>query len=358
MGLTQLNRPTLQYLRDDTFNRFIGAFGAECAQAVPSNNLYVISQVLAGLRDEGWGFRDNLADQIIPDLSSGKYLQRWAAIAGCERRPAKKAKGQIRLTGTPGSTVSIGQGFTFCDGAEYTADASGVINGSGFLLLAVNAVVAGTKGNRAPTDILFTSSTITGVNVQATVPTGITGGAEIETDASLQICIRNRFRKGNTPGSTPAIEGWIQECNQEVTKTCIDDGCGCGIITVRFLMENAYPDTFGTPLPQDLADMQECLDSKKVAGTTIIVRGLAQVPCTFVLSELTPDNEAIRATIRDNLSDVILRRRNCGEAPCEMWGWEALALTPEVKCASIISDCSETKFAQCMIPAPGPVHFI
>lgn len=358
MGLTQLVRPSLSDLRTDTFNRFVAAFGAECAQAVPSNNHYVASQVIAGLRDEDWGWRSSLAEQIIPDLSSGIYLERWASITGCVKRPAQAASGNVILTGIAGSVVPDNSNFTFCDGSEYVAASGGTIGVGGTLTLSVTAVKVGITGNRAPSDLLFTSSTIPGVNVQVSIPTGIVGGAEIETDDSLRICLRNKFRRGCTPGSIPQIEEWMQECNQEVTKTCIrDDFCGCGTVGIWFLMENAYPDTFGTPLPADIANMQACLNTKKVAGTTLLVRPIAQVSCNVLVTGLTPDSNSIRQQVTDNLEDVILRRRACGQAPCKAWFWEAVSATPDVTCFNIAGDCSEAHFTSCMIPAPGNVNF-
>lgn len=365
MGLTQLKRPTLQALRDDTFNRFIAEFGAECAQATPNNNIYILSQILAGLRDEDWGWRDSIADQIIPDLASGVYLKRWASILGCDQRPATYAKGNVVVTGVPGSVIPAGTSFTFCDGSEYLADVGGTIPAAilpavkGSLTMALTAVKVGPTGNRSTTDTLFLSSTITGVDVQAKVPTGIVGGADIESEDSLRICVRNKFRRGCTPGSVSQIEAWIQECNQAVTFRCIvPNFCGCGVVAVFFLMETTYEDTFGTPLPQDIIDMQTCLDKLKVAGTTIMVKQLAQVKCNVTIEGLTPDTPAIRAQIVANIEDVIIRRRSCATAPCKAWFYEAMSQTPDVVCGEITGDCSGAVFTTCMIPAPGTVTFI
>jgi hypothetical protein len=362
MGLTSLDRPRLDDLKADTWARFQAKFGIVCARPVPRNNLYVLSQVVAGIRDMDWGWRDYIADQIIPDLATGIYLERWAGLLGCARAPAAKACGDVEFTGVIGTSIPIGTRVVYCDGREYKTTALGSIPDEDGIILAACALESGSAGNLIDDSRLQMASTVPGINVDVTVVNGgMTGGRDLQTDFSLQQCVGLKMSTGCAPGQIDTIIAQMRTCNPGVTRAWVKDadcGCGCGSISVYFVMEETYPDTWGIPLPGDLSDMQECLEAVKVAGTHIQVRPIGAVPCDVTVTGLTPDTPRNRKTVKDNIATALLAGRELGVAPCERLYWDAMSATGTPSCAVVIDGCSGANFRCDMLPVPGRVNFL
>lgn len=93
---------------------------------------------------------------------------------------AAKATGTVRLTGTDGSAVGVGEALERNDGVAYTTTAAGVIAG-GQLDLAVEAVDVGKLGNTDPEAKLTLPAPPPGVDPTATV---LGPGLELGADES------------------------------------------------------------------------------------------------------------------------------------------------------------------------------
>ena len=157
-------------------------------------------------------------DQLMPDSTSGVYLDRWLNIFGIPRRGATPSVGSVNCQSTTSSFVASGSQLVGPQGALYSVLVSGLYGSSvNQGLIPVQSVNLGSNTNLAAgvsltwvaTPPYFNST----VSVNALDP--LTGGNDAETDASAQ----NRLLTylANPPGA-----GNSTQLNQLVTTSSFE----------------------------------------------------------------------------------------------------------------------------------------
>lgn len=272
------------------------------------NNLSVIAAVLAGGLHEVYGYLDGIAEAVLPDRATGDVLERHAAWRGLLRKPATPAAGSVRVTGAPGAVVPAGARLLRGDRAEYAVEASALIGADGTGSVAVEALTLGAVGNAAPgTEVRFTSG-VAGVAAAASVgPLGLGGGAELETDESLRARLRARVQLAPHGGAAHDYIAWALEV-PGVTRAWVRVIPPCQV-RVLFTMDESYPD--GIPLPQDVANVQAHIETRRPVTAMVIVKAPNPVRVDFTVQSLVPEPNAaipdVRTAIIAELKDMILR---------------------------------------------------
>lgn len=253
-----------------------------------------------------------LSRQIIPTTADLDYLLRWARLfLPVPRLDATFAFGtaSVAVTGSP--TIDEGTLLRRGDGALFAASTDSTISG-GVLTVSIMAQVAGLAGNTAPSTVLSLITPIAGVPSLLTVSSsGLTGGAEIETPASVLARLQRRVQTPPQGGSGNDYINWAFDAHPGVTRAwCYPLENGPGSVTVRFMCDAAYDD--GIPLSGDVLIVSNYIESvRPVGGSRTYVAPVAD-PLDFEISGLAPNTTAIKAAIAASLADLIRKEATPG----------------------------------------------
>ncbi len=296
------NTPTLTEL-DDRIRTNIASRLAGDDSALRRSNIIAISRAQAGMAFGQYAYMDWILAQVFPDLASDEMLDRHAAIRGLTRKGAKKATGQIRVTGIDGETIAEGSSLNRSDGEVFVTNSDGTIV-DGSTLLVVTAVETGETGN---TDIDANLSFVSPhANIDSIVLVDIdpiTGGADQESDDRLRERILKRWREPPQGGAKHDYEAWALEV-ADVTRAWIVPGeMGLGTITVRYVTddeEDIFPDTAHQSLVSDH------IANKKPVTAHVFVA--APTPTDLNLSlAISPITEAVKTAVIAELNDMLTR---------------------------------------------------
>lgn len=295
-------RPTLPDLinrtRDDVVSRLPGH------EVLRRSDAEVYARVLAGAAHGLYGYLDWLSRQVIYDTADDEYLERWASIWGINRKPASKATGSVTLTGNAGAVVPAGTVLVAFDGVLYetTALVSPVVAGS--IAAAVQAVDAGAAGNRLTGQTFTLQSPVAGINATA-LAGAMTGGADIESYDALRGRLLQRIKNPPHGGSKSDYEMWALQV-PGVTRAFVTPlESGAGTVTVRFMMDNNYPD--GIPLPGDVATVAAHIDPLRPVTAVMTVLAPIAAPMNFTIAALNPNTLAVRAAVTAELTALLKR---------------------------------------------------
>jgi uncharacterized phage protein gp47/JayE len=261
----------------------------------------VLSAVRSGAVHGLYGYLDWQSLQLMPDTAELEHLERWADIWGIPRKAATMATGQARFAGVNGSAIPVGTLLLRADGVEYATAGEGLV-AAGVATVPVQAVSAGAGGNANAGILLNLASPLSGVQTQATAESELTGGADIETDASLRDRLLSRIRTPLLGGAAADYETWALTVPGVTRAWASGQALGAGTVTVRFVMDATYAD--GIPLAGDVATVQAALDTLR--PVTARVYAVAPIPKPLGLSiRLTPDLASVRAAAEAEIADML-----------------------------------------------------
>ncbi len=245
------------------------------------------------------------SDTVLPDTATDDILDRWANIyLNVPRKSATTAGGTVGLTGNDGTIVPAGTAMQRADGVEFTTDAPVTI-AAGVASAAVTAALAGVESNTASAVTLTITSPISGVNSTTTVDAnGITGGSDIETDASLRSRLLDRIQNPPQGGSAQDYIQWALEVAGVTRAWSYPLEGGAGNIVVRFMMDNSYAN--GIPQAGDVAAVQSYIDPLHPAAAILTVNAPTAVALDFTIS-VTANTAEVQAAVQSELEDMILR---------------------------------------------------
>lgn len=148
--------------------------------------------------------------QIFPDTADRDYLELHARVRGLARKSGVAAAGKVRLTGTPGTVVALGQSFKSPGGQSYATTAAGVLDGDGRVDLPARALVPGPAGNLDEGAIVSLSAVPAGINSQATI-VSMAGGTVEESDGELLARLLELIRRPPAGGNKYDYRRWALE---------------------------------------------------------------------------------------------------------------------------------------------------
>lgn len=268
------------------------------------SNLNVLARVHAGATHGLYGYLDWIARQILVDTAEGEILARHATIwLPSGRLPAAYAVGAVTVTGSDGATVPQGSVFKRADGATYSTTAEATIAG-GTAQIALAADEAGQSGNAAAGVALNLDSPIAGINAAATVTAAaLTGGADIEGDASLRARVLARIQQPPHGGAQNDYITWAKEVPGITRAWCFPLEMGDGTVTVRVVRDN---DASLIPDAAEVAAVQAYIDAVRPVGADVYVVAPVPAPVDFEI-QLVPATATVKAAVEASLRDLLLR---------------------------------------------------
>lgn len=270
------------------------------------SNLNIIAKIISVVAHGLHGHIAFLVEQIFPKTATSQYLYRiasfWLAVP---RKAASFATGQVVLTGTNGILIPAGSIVSRSDGIEYDTDADVSIV-AGQAIANVSCLTAGQTGNAVASTQLTLSSPIAGINGAALVhSTGISGGADQETDAELSNRVIKRVQNPPHGGSKLDFEQWALEVPGVTRAWPYPNELGAGTLTLRFVRDN---DVSLIPDAGEVATVQAYIDNLRPTSLKAFnVVAPVAAALNFTIN-LTPDTAAVRAAVEAELRDLIQRQ--------------------------------------------------
>jgi len=268
------------------------------------SNLNVLARMHAGAVHGLYGYLDWISRQILPDTADAEVLDRHAALwlpAG--RLPAAYAIGQVTVQGSNGGTIPAGSIFKRADGAAFSVTAEATIAG-GSALVSVIADAAGQVGNTGAGVALSLDSPIDGINAAAVVAAGgLSGGADIEDDASLRARIVDRIQQTPHGGARHDYTAWALEVPGVTRAWCFPLEQGDGTVTVRFVRDD---DASIIPDAGEVATVQAYVEALCPVGMQLFVVAPIALPADFTI-QLVPATLSAKAAVEASLRDLLIR---------------------------------------------------
>lgn len=302
--MTNYAKPTLKALRDraiSELNSNIQGADATLRRRV----LKVIAIICAAMADEILRRVEYLLKQVFPTEADEQYLIKHGNARNFPRKAASKATGSATFTGcAPGSIVPEGTELKRADNVLYTTTGE-----DGFITLDVIATDASDNGNADPGTTLTFSTPIQGVPTSGTVGSGgLTGGADIENIEEYRARFLEFIRNPSTGGNKTDYVIWAKEVAGVTRAWCYPVESGPGTVTVRFMMDDTYPD--GIPNASDIAAVQSHIADLKPATSTLYVVAPVADPVNITFSRLSPATQAIKQNIEQNLKSLFQSSTN------------------------------------------------
>ena len=281
------------------------------------NNIGVSADAMAGITYSAWGYLRWLTDQMFPDTATAWFLDRWAAWYGLQRKSATTAAGNAIFTGTTGIPVPAGTQLTASDGVTQFATQVTVEIASNSATVAIVALTAGSVGNLAPGAPLSLATAVAGVFPTANVDgNGLSGGTDIETDASLRSRVQAREQNPPQGGSATDWWQWARTVPNASRAWVYPLNRGNGTVDVSFVIDQR---TDIIPLSGDLTSATATIAALPIPVTANWqVFANAPAPLTVTVANLVPvpgtTLAAAQASIEAEIADLLTRVATPGGA--------------------------------------------
>jgi uncharacterized phage protein gp47/JayE len=270
------------------------------------NNLYVVVKVVAqGLR--GLYLRlEWLHRQIFASLAEGDYLDRHGADFGMSRMPKQQASGDVVVSGDASTFIPAGTRFVRGDRAIFISLGSRTIATSGTAIVSVYAEAPGREGNTDASAALTLQTAIPGVDDVEVDDSGITGGSDVENDASLRSRILDRKRNPPQGGSPAEYIRWAR-LQPYVTRVFVKRATpNPGDVTVYFMTDDSTAN--GIPTAGQVAEVEETIEEFAPANAQVIVAAPTPLAVDITIDNLAPSNARIKNEIEAELKAMFRRR--------------------------------------------------
>jgi uncharacterized phage protein gp47/JayE len=341
--------PNLKDVRRLTRDYVLSQLGAKVM--IPNSVLRIMSDAMAGLAHLTMLYLDWLSKQLLPDTAEQEWLDRhgiiWLVNADGSkgRKAATFASGTVEFAGTDGTIITIGAVLNGSNGCQYQTVTQANIGSGGAGSAEAAALTAGAAGNLADGESLTMTEATTGITGIVTRG-GMTGGVEQETDEQLRERILQRIQNPAMGGAQSDYVTWAMQV-PGVTRAWAAAEQGPGTITVRFLMDDLYPDNHGLPQTTDVVRVSDHINAMRPV-TVMDCYVLAPVLFFYdiTIRNLTTDDATVRARIEGQIRDLELRRSKPGQTWYRSWVDEAIS-------QAVGEETHELDYETTVMPAPG-----
>lgn len=241
-----------------TLSTLIAQAQSDIASSLPGadpllrfSNLFILAKAFAGLANLHFGFEDWIAREAVPFTATDENLEGWAGLKGIVRLPATAAIGQASFSGTPATLIPAGTLLVRGDGVQYTTNAPATIGGGGTITAAITASIPAADGNSPIATILTLGTAIPGIQSNASATTALTGGADVESNASLRTRMLQAYAAPPQGGSATDYVEWARQVPGVTRAWCEPNGMGAGTVIVRFMMDETEAAFAGFPQGTD-----------------------------------------------------------------------------------------------------------
>jgi len=341
--------PTLRDTRRLTRDYVLSQLGAK--SMVPNSVLRIMSDAMAGLTHLTFLYLDWLAKQLMPDTAEQEWLDRHGVIwltnadGSKGRKAATYANGTVQFEGTDGVIIPVGTTMTGANGLQYQTVTEGEVSSGGFGTSEAVALTSGADGNLLDGDTLDLNPAIPGITL-ATLLGDMTGGVDQETDDQLRERILFRIQNPPMGGSQADYVRWTMAV-AGVTRAWAACEIGPGTMTVRFLMDDLYPDNYGLPQQQDIETVENYIDTMR---PVTVKDCFVMAPILFfydiTIRNLTNDDPTVRARIETSIKDMEFERSKPGQTWYRSWVDEAIS-------QAVGEETHELDYETTEMPAPA-----
>jgi uncharacterized phage protein gp47/JayE len=243
---------------------------------------------------------------LLPGSATEQYLDRWLNIFGLQREAPVPAAGNVIFSGTVGRPVPIGtQVQTSNSAVVLTTTAAETIGSGGTVSVPVIATVGGSAGNLlpgAPVTLLVGNPDLVGTAVVD--GSGLSGGADAETDAAARVRLLQRTSSPPQGGAAYDYVSWAQRVTGVTRVWVYPLLYGLGTVGVTFAMDGR---SNVIPLSADVTTVQNAIQSTQgapPAPVTAVVTVFAPTGSTLAIgiSNLVISNGFILSTVQANIS--------------------------------------------------------
>lgn len=280
----------------------------------------MLSYVFAGNQYELYQYLDWIAKQAVPITSSDESLLAWAALKGLSLKEASPSIGQVQFSGVAGSVIPDGTVLVRPDGYLYAIpiNAGGTIGASGTVTLTAQSLTSGVSSNIVqadPTARLSLQTPIAGVNNTVTIVSDFTGGADVESQASLRSRLVEVFSNPIQGGDLQDYVTWALQV-PGVTRawSAGPSVMGAGTVTIYWCQDdnshikglphgNAGGSQYESRIPpasQDALILADYIYPLRAATAIIWC-----IPPVGDLIDITLGGVPVDTTIRNNISDAL-----------------------------------------------------
>lgn len=252
------SRPTLSDLRAQVLADIkAGLLGSD--PLLRFSNLNVLGTSTAGLAHLHYGYLDYIALQSTPYTATDEFLEAWAALKDVYREPATAATcAQVSWPGQPGVLLPAGTLLARGDGYVYQTTSSATVTAGGFVVAPVVAVLPpidpvnnptgnGALGNASAGTSLSLQAPVAGIQSTGTAVVPITGGADVELDASLRARMLFAYQNPVSGGSQADYVRWATDVPGVTRAWCAPNGFGTGTVVVYTMFDQAESAHNGFP---------------------------------------------------------------------------------------------------------------
>lgn len=256
---------------------------------------------------------DRLANkQDIDNLTGSELDVRVRQRSGLERKAASKASTTVRINGTAGSVISVGD-VVASDTAKYIVKETKIVDSSGVVEVLVECELFGTVGNVPANSIKYFPVTLTGL-ISVTNPYVVSNGFDQETDEELRERHYEKIRTPATSGNKSHYRNWAK------SQTGVGDAkvfpLWNGDNTVKVLIIDSNKQPADTTI---VSDVQEYIDPNSSGlgngaapiGAFVTVESATslnvEVSCTIISKagyQITEIEENISQAIKSYLKEI------------------------------------------------------
>jgi uncharacterized phage protein gp47/JayE len=201
--------PTLDATHDRIIEDYRGYFPDDDISNLSDN--WKRTRVLAGAV---WSLLYNVdvvQDDLMPDTAAGDFLDRIGVVYGVTRlgaTPARKSDA-LRITGTNGSTVTVGEQLTHTSGLIFQVNENATIPGALFVDVDVIGVSTGEQTKLQAGEILTFGSPPSGIDATAELQLDLDeDGTDQESDGAYRVRILNQIAQPSMGGNANDYRQW------------------------------------------------------------------------------------------------------------------------------------------------------
>lgn len=245
------SRPTLSDLQSQVAQD-IGAALPGADALLRFSNIGITGQAQANLAQLHYGYLDWIAKQAVPYTATDEFLEAWAGLKGVTRKPTAAASGTVTFSGAVGAQIPAGALLVRGDGITFTVTALATVGAGGTAIAAATAVpdpagLVGAIGNTATGVVMTLGQAIAGIQSNGSVTTAFTGGADLESNASLRTRMLAAYQTPAQGGALGDYIGWALAVPGVTRAWCLPNGFGAGTVVVYTMLDQAEAASGGFP---------------------------------------------------------------------------------------------------------------
>jgi uncharacterized phage protein gp47/JayE len=338
-------RPTLTALRTQAIQDITTSGVPGLSGLLRNAVLAVLAWVMAGFTYGLYGFLDWIALQGVPFTATDEYLYAWGALVGIFPKDSTPAVGAAQFTGTPGLIVRAGSTLSRQDGTPYAATADARVDGTGVVLVPIEASVNGAATDCPAGTPISLDAPPPGVNAGGYTVGPTQGGTDQETQDEFRTRMLARYAAPPQGGSESDYIGWATSVPGCTRAWIQPQGYGAGSVVIYPMFDDANAANGGFPIGSDGAASEEPRaptatgDQLAIAEfvwtvqpvTALIwVAAPVAAPIAIDIAGLEPNTADMQAAIVASIDDMFLARAEVGGFTYPSDIYAAVLATPGV----------------------------